>query len=153
MWLHKWTLHIYAFLLIFNSTQISLNFVLQPAVFELWAILRQMHRMIPKWPWTLKGQRYIIQMLQLPVSPTLRLTAFELLAILSKCTEWSKNNLEHQKVKGIPYTCYNYPWVTNVTLRLTISKILASFPFPIDTMINFNLFSNNLNLKFQNPNR
>ncbi len=34
----------------------SLRFALQPAVFGLQAILRQMYRMTEKWPWTLKGK-------------------------------------------------------------------------------------------------
>ncbi len=44
-------------------------FALRPAVFELQSILRQMYWMTPKWRWTIKGQRYSIFILQLPLSP------------------------------------------------------------------------------------
>ncbi len=40
------------------ESQISIHFPLQPAVFEIQAILRQMHQITPKWPWSLQGQRY-----------------------------------------------------------------------------------------------
>ncbi len=36
------------------------RFALQPSIFELQAILRQVHWITPKLPWTLKGQRYPI---------------------------------------------------------------------------------------------
>ncbi len=38
--------------------KISVCFTLRWSVFELQAILRQVHWMTPKWPWTIKGQRY-----------------------------------------------------------------------------------------------
>ena len=34
---------------------------------------------------------------------------FDLQIILRHCTEWPENDIEHQTVKGTPYTCYNYP--------------------------------------------
>ncbi len=40
------------------ESQISLHFTLQPAVFELQAILRQVRRMTQNWHWTLQGQIY-----------------------------------------------------------------------------------------------
>ncbi len=43
-----------------HASQISLCFVPRPAVFELQAILRQVRQMAPKWPWTVKGQMYLI---------------------------------------------------------------------------------------------
>ncbi len=49
--------------------QISLRFALWPSVFGLQDILGQMHWMTPKWPWTLRGQRYSICMWQLPPTP------------------------------------------------------------------------------------
>ena len=42
--------------------QISSCFTLQPAGFELQAILRQVHWMTLKWPWTVKGQTYPIML-------------------------------------------------------------------------------------------
>ncbi len=68
--------------------QILLRCALKPAVFELQAILRQVHRMTPKWPSTLKGPRYSIyvlplpQTLKFPIRFTLRPAVFELLAVL-----------------------------------------------------------------------
>ncbi len=41
------------------ESQISLCFTLQPAVLEIWTILRQVYPTTPKWPWTLQGQRYL----------------------------------------------------------------------------------------------
>ncbi len=52
-----------------HGSQISITFALRQAVFESQAILIQVHRMTPKWNWTLKGQRYPVYMLQLPPSP------------------------------------------------------------------------------------
>ncbi len=51
------------------ASQFSLCFALPLAIFELQAILRQVRRITPKWPWTLLGQRYPIYMWQLPPSP------------------------------------------------------------------------------------
>ncbi len=48
--------------------QISLRFALWPAVLELQAILRHVHRITSKLPWTLLGQRYTTYVLL--VSPT-----------------------------------------------------------------------------------
>ncbi len=39
-----------------RNSQISLRFALRPALFEIQTILRQVHRMTAKWPWTLQGQ-------------------------------------------------------------------------------------------------
>ena len=41
-----------------HESQISVCFTLRPTVFEVQAILRKVHRMTPKWHWTLKDQRY-----------------------------------------------------------------------------------------------
>ncbi len=38
------------------DSQMSLHFTLRPAIFEIQAILRQVHRMIPNWPWTQQRQ-------------------------------------------------------------------------------------------------
>ena len=49
--------------------QISLHFVLRPAIFELQAIFRQVHRMTPKGSWTLQDQRYTTYVLLVSSSP------------------------------------------------------------------------------------
>ena len=41
-----------------HESQISVRFTHHPAVFETQAILRQVLRMTPTWPWTLQGQMY-----------------------------------------------------------------------------------------------
>ncbi len=48
--------------------QISLRFALRLAFIELWASLKQVHWITPKWPWTLKCQRYHIYMLKVSIS-------------------------------------------------------------------------------------
>ncbi len=61
-----------------------------PSLFNIQAILRQVHWMIPKWPWILQGQMYPIHMLQVSTRPILhsvsrlRWAIFELQAILRK---------------------------------------------------------------------
>ncbi len=47
------------------ESQISFRFPVQPVIFELQTILRRVHPITPKWPETLKGQRWPIYMLQL----------------------------------------------------------------------------------------
>ena len=51
------------------DSQISLRLAVRPAIVEIHAILKQVHWMIPKWPWTLQGQRYPIFVLLLSTSP------------------------------------------------------------------------------------
>ena len=52
-----------------RESQISLQFALRPSVLKLQAILRQVHRMTPKWPWRLQGQRYTTYELLASPSP------------------------------------------------------------------------------------
>ncbi len=51
-----------------HKSQISVCFTAQPAIFKIQAILRQMYRMTPKWPWTLQGQMYPICVTSVPKS-------------------------------------------------------------------------------------
>ncbi len=51
------------------ESQISPCFSVRTVAFELQAILRQVHWMTPKLPWTLKGQRYPVYMIKLLMSP------------------------------------------------------------------------------------
>ncbi len=76
------------------DSQISVRFALQSAFVDL-DILRQVHPMTPKWPWTLQGQRYPMHVLFVSLSPKFQSIwlcdqlFFELQAILRyKCTEW-----------------------------------------------------------------
>ncbi len=52
-----------------DESYISHRFALRPDLFELQAILRQVHRMTPKWPWTLQGPRYTTYVLLVSQSP------------------------------------------------------------------------------------
>ncbi len=45
------------------ESQISVSFALRPDVLKVHAILRKVHQMTKKWPWTLQGQRYPIYVL------------------------------------------------------------------------------------------
>ncbi len=50
------------------ESPISLHFSVRPATVEIQAILRQLHWMTPKWPWSLQGQRYPIYVLLVSTS-------------------------------------------------------------------------------------
>ena len=78
------------------------------AIFEIQAILRQVHWMTSNWPWTLQGQITLSSITtlhesQIPLSFALRPAVFELRPFWDKCTP---NDLEHYKVKGTPHICY-----------------------------------------------
>ncbi len=102
--------------------QTLLHFTLWLAIFELQAILRTVHQMTPKWPWTLKGQKYPMYILQLP-----RVTDFTPFRSTASCSRVtghfetsalndSKMTLNTKRSK-VPHKCcrpyiyYNYPWV------------------------------------------
>ncbi len=46
----------YMYVTSIHESQISLNFALRRSIFEIMAILRQVHRMTSNWPWTPQGQ-------------------------------------------------------------------------------------------------
>ncbi len=136
------------------GSQISILFALRPAIFELQAILRQAHRLTPKWLWMLKGQRYPIYMLQLlslkfhslPLQPA----DFELQAILKQAHRMTPK--WHWTIKGQRYPIYHVkiPWLSNVTaFRSMISYFqdIGNFFFSHWPTINYNLFFLN---KFSN---
>ena len=50
------------------ESQISLCFALRPAVFEIQAILKKVHRMTPTWPWMGQGNSYLVYVLLLSTS-------------------------------------------------------------------------------------
>ncbi len=66
-----------------TTCQISLRFALCTSVFELQAILRQVHRMIPTWPWTLKGFDSVLLYGQ-------RFSNYR--PVWDMCTEWPQND-------------------------------------------------------------
>ncbi len=79
----------YIFTIVLES-HISLHFALRPAVFALQVILRQVHQMTAKRPWTLQGQMYPYMCYLCPRVPktsvrfALSPAVFELRAILRK---------------------------------------------------------------------
>ncbi len=101
------------------------QFAPRQAVFELTAILRQIHRMTPKWSWTpTKGQRYPIYMLQLPTSP--KFLSMSLHGYLFSSYE----NFDRCTVQGTPYTFYTYPQVLTFTsFRSTASRFRVTVSF------------------------
>ncbi len=64
------------------ESHISLLFALQTPIFELQAILRQVHRMTPKWPWKLEGQSTTIPESQISIRLALQPAVFQLQDIL-----------------------------------------------------------------------
>ncbi len=71
------------------ESQISLCFILRPAVFGVWVILRQVHKMTTKWSWTLSRRPYVPHICYINANDSkislrfaLRLSIFELQAIL-----------------------------------------------------------------------
>ena len=90
-------------------------------VFEMQAILRQLHRMTLKWPWTYKVKSCIPYVL--PVSSSIKFQSFNLRpaifesqAIWDKCTEWPHNDLEHHKVEGTPHMFQHHTRAPNFRL-------------------------------------
>ncbi len=92
------------------ESQLSVSFPLRPPVSELHAILRQVYRITPKWPWTLHGQRYPIYVLEIyrclkfhPIflcdQPFLRYKIVD----NWKCTKLPQNGLEPLTVKSTLY--------------------------------------------------
>ncbi len=51
-----------------RDSQILLHFVVWPAVFKIQAVLTRVHRMTPKWPWTLQCQSHMCPIYMLLVS-------------------------------------------------------------------------------------
>ncbi len=100
----------YTFITIVPESQISLCFALRPAFFNKQAILRQVHRMTPKWPWTLQGQRYPINVLEVSMGPKFNAVSLynqpfsRFRPFGDKCTEWPQVDLETFKVK-LSYMC------------------------------------------------
>ncbi len=97
------------FITIVPESQISLRFALRPAFFNIQAILRQVHQMTPKWPWTLQGHRYPINVLLVSTSPKFHSVSLYdkqfsgYRPFWEKCTKWPQIDLEHYKLKCSPY--------------------------------------------------
>ncbi len=84
-----------------KCTKSHLAHLVRPAIFELREILRQVHRMTPKWACTLKDQKYPIYKLQLSASHKFHLIFLYGQSFLhyspfwDKCTRWPPNDREH----------------------------------------------------------
>ncbi len=86
--------------------QCSLRFALQPAIFELQAILKQVHWMTSKWPWTLQGQRYTTYVLLVSPSPKFWSVSLYDQPFSRHRSFWGKRDLECCKVICTPYMGY-----------------------------------------------
>ncbi len=113
-----------------HKIQISLSFFLRPEVFEIQVILRQVHRMIPYWPWTLQGQITLYMYMYnksswfpnfTPLrSTTSRFSRYK--PFWDKCTEELQNDLNTTRWY-VPHICDSYPRVPDFTLlRSTKSR-------------------------------
>ncbi len=137
------------------KSQILLLFALWLAVFELQAILRHMRQMTP---WTLKGQRYPIYMLQLPLSSKFQSISLYAGLFVSYNPVWDKwaeraqNDLEHWKVKDAPTYMLQLPRVTQFLSMISHFEILANFLFVLwaQCIRKIWIFFETLNLKKKN---
>ncbi len=105
-----------------------------------------MHRMTPKWPWTIKGQMFPTQVL-----PDHSVTNFNsfcstpsplwITGHFEICPKWSLNDLEHYEVKGISYVSYKFLWNSS---QISVHSALwtALFELPNDVPENGNKSEN-----------
>ncbi len=122
------------------------------------AILRQVYWITPKWPWTLKGQRWHMTTThnsQISVRFSLRSAVFELQAILRQMHRTTPTWPWTLTGQRYPIYILQLPLSLQIshcfTLRLAVSKISAIFHFPTGHNVNFPcFFFLILNLTFQN---
>ncbi len=103
-----------------HESHILLHFALRRAVFEIQAILRQLHRMTPNWPWTQQGQIALYMYNNCPgvsnFTPFRPTTSrFQVTGHFETSAPNDENDFEHYKVKGTPHMCYNCSRVSNFT--------------------------------------
>ncbi len=113
-------------LLISTSPQISLRFAIWPVGFELQAILRQVHQMPPKWPWTPQGQMYQICATSVPnsqisVRSTLRSAVFEIRPVMKK-------GITKLSIIGKHQMTSEWPWTLNIQKCPAYIKYLSRCP-------------------------
>ena len=98
--------------------QILLNFALWPADVDIQAILRQVHWITPKWPWTLHGTRYkVAENRKFRQCTELPQTDFEILTV--KSTSYTLSTPEAQLLVGFALQ----PSVFRDTKLSTIGKL------------------------------
>ena len=87
------------------ESQISVIFTLQSADFKIHAILRQMRRITPKWPWTLQGHRCLTYVWVKDFTPFCSTTSrFRVFGHFETSEQnYPKNDLEHYRVKDTLY--------------------------------------------------
>ncbi len=83
--------------------------------------LRQVHQMTPNLPWTPKGQKCLIYVMVVPLSPKFQLISLVKasdfwveLYVEKNCTE-CPNQLEYYKVR-VSHMCYQYTCIPNFNL-------------------------------------
>ncbi len=94
-------------LLVSPNTKPQSILVLRPAIFELQAICRQVNRLKSKCPWKLQGQRRIIRILLVSLSPKCQplcstARCFQVTDHFDlKCTEWPQNGRQGQRLRHL----------------------------------------------------
>ncbi len=105
-------------------------FALRAPIFELQAILRSAREMTPKWPLTLKGQRFLTHVL--PVVPTeshisilfaLRPTVYK--PIWQRCIEWPQNDIEHWG-QMYPICCHTTTPKFQISVLFVLRQVVSS---------------------------
>ncbi len=132
-------------LLVSLSPKISLRSSLRPAVFQLQAILRQVHWMTPKWPWTLQHLVYtrslisVTNIYESQISVLFCSTSNRFLSyrpFWDKVTEWPQNDLEHCEVKS-PICVTSAP-ESQISLRFALQPIVAELQAILNTKMTQN---------------
>ncbi len=121
-----------------HESQISVLFLLRPAVFEWHDMASQVY---PKMALNTKGDRHIIYALLVSSSPKFQFLSFfdqplwSYNSFWDKCTKWPHNNQEDYKVKGTPYMCSYSLRVSIFTMSCSAtSRFVRRFFFPKSQM-------------------
>ena len=116
------------------ESQISLSFPLRPALFEIQAILRQVHWITPKWPWTLKSQITLYMYNWCPRFPNF--TPFRCKAShLQDTGNFETSALNDPKMalnptrSKVPHICVTSVHESQISLHFTVQPALRYRPF------------------------
>ncbi len=147
-----------------HRSHISLCFTLQPAVFEIQAILRQVHWMTPKWPWTTRSNypEYVTAVLwsQISVRFVLRPAVFEIPPILRHAPSEPKMTSSPTR-SNVPNICITSMLESHISVyfalwpvisRYKIAEILEMYRMTSDWLWNLSSTSSTLNGNTEGPN-
>ena len=123
-------------LLVSQSLEISLHFSLRNTVFEIQAILRQVHWMTSKWPKNLQGQVYPIYVLLVSKSPKFISFALRPASCCSVAGHFEKGASNYPKMtlnptkSNVPHICFTSIHESQISLRsLHGERFLRYRPF------------------------